>query len=252
VGTFCLAENIAVDTALWVIAGSSAVGFAVGWGRERLAFRLHEATRVLRLNYAMARDFFLSGQLQWAGSQGVLMIAGSFLGVAASGGIRAAQNVVSPLNVLYQAMENVIPVKAAHEYMQNNIAGLVRYLGKVSRLGGSAILLACLMMSLFSEQLIQLLYGNEYVKYAELVIWQAGYMLLGFYLRQAIYFHRAMNSTSVLVFATLVAASSSIAVAFLLIPLWGERGLMIALVLSQCLGLWLAGREVYKVIQRCQ
>jgi O-antigen/teichoic acid export membrane protein len=240
---------LSVETVLWAIAATSALAFISGYFMEHFVFCYRDALTVYKQSIAMAKDYFLSSQLQWAGSQGVLMISGGLIGAEATGGIRAAQNVVGPVNILYQAMENIVPVKAAREFARNNIVGLKHYLSRVSTLGSVAILLPCFCLAVFSETLMQLLYGDNYVKYSSLVLWQAAYMYLGFFYRQAVYFHRAMNSTKILVVATISVALITIVASFVMIRPFQESGLMCALILGQFLGIGVVGSSVYKIIR---
>ncbi len=243
------ASALNVGTAFWAIAATSALSFLAGYLKERFIFCYRDALAVYGQSIAMAKDYFLSSQLQWAGSQGLLMISGALIGAEATGGIRAAQNVVGPLNILYQAMENIVPVKAAREFARNNIVGLKHYLSRVSILGSVTILLPCLCMAVFSEALMQLLYGDNYVRYSSLVLWQAAYMYFGFFYRQATYFHRAINSTKVLILGTIFVALTSVAASFVLIPPFQENGLMGSLILGQFVGIWVVVSSVHRLIR---
>jgi O-antigen/teichoic acid export membrane protein len=243
------AGALTVVTAFWAIAATSALALWFGWAKEHFRFHVADAPEAYRRSIIMARDFFLSAQAQWTGSQGVLMVAGAFLGAESSGGIRAAQNVVGPLNILYQAMENIVPIKAAEEFGRNKVVGLKRFLGKTSSVGGVAVLVPCLIIAGLSGLLMKWFYGAEYVQYSMLVVWQTVYMYLGFYYRQVTYFHRAMNTTTPIVFAAGSAALVSIAASLVLIPAFKESGLMAALILAQAIGIGVAGWAVYSVLR---
>lgn len=234
--------RLSVPSAFGAIALTSAVAYAVGAFTEGLRPAWPHGLRAFKKCWPSGRDLLIASQLQWAGSQGVLIIGAGMLGVAAAGGIRAAQNIVGPLNILFQAMENFVPVQAARRYAKQNMAGLLQYLKSISVWGGGGLALAGLFFAVTAGWLVPFAYGQSYAAFSALVGWQALYMLLGFFYRQTTYFHRTIGNTSVILAASAISAGSSVLLAFYLTASLRETGLMLALIAGQAIGLAYAVR----------
>lgn len=226
-----------VATSLWVIAGSSALAFGLGWSRERITPAWRESGQTLLQGWRMGRNYLLAAQFQWVGSQGVLLVGASFLGVQTAGGIRAAQNIVGPINILFQVMENVVPVRAARRFTTEGRSGLVEYLKEITVIGSAALFPVFLVLGFCSTILMDIAYGQQYLAYASLVVWQVGYFAVTFYLRQIIYFHRSINQTRVIAVSSVVLALVAIGLSLMVVPEFAETGIMFSLVAGQLTGL---------------
>lgn len=241
-------EKLSIANAFWAIAVSSAIAFLLGLLREKISPDWAYASQAFQQSWQSGRDLLLAGQINWAGSQGILLFGASILGAKAAGGIRAAQNIVGPLNIFFQAMENIIPIRAAQHYAQNQLIGLTVYLKKISLLSGLLLAAPCITIALFSKVLMELIYGNAYAVFAVLIIWQVIYIFLGFFIQQGFYFLRTVGYTKAIVLTTVI--SSGVAFLFTAILVYNlqELGITVALVLGQLAGLIFLGRSVKKYL----
>jgi O-antigen/teichoic acid export membrane protein len=180
-----------------------------------------------------SRDLFFAGQMQWVGSQGVLLIGAAMLGPLAAGGIRAAQNIAGPINVMYQALENFMPMRAAQRYRAMGRAGLVSFLRKTTVIGTIGLGTVFAVISLCSTWLLTLAYGPSARKYAPVIVWQLIYFLFGFVWRQLIYFHRTVETTSSLVISNAVACVVTLVATPLTIAFFAEPGVMMAITFGE-------------------
>ena len=226
-----------VGNALWVVAGSSALACGIGLSIERLAPLWHDAAKTLRDGWRLGRDYLFGWQLQWAGAQGLLLVGGSYLGAQAVGALRATSNIVGPVNVVYQVMENIIPVRAARHFAAGGRAQLIRYLLRVTLIGTAILCPLFLALALYSTTLIRLAYGEDYVAYASLVGWQVSYALLTFYMKQIAYFHRSTNQTRPIAWSGLWIALPAIALSLISVGTYAETGIMMAAIFGQIIGL---------------
>jgi len=225
---FGMRETLTVATAFAIIAGSSFTAFAVGNLHSGLRPAMKEARDVLVDGWRTGRDYLVAWQFQWIGTQGVLMIGGGMLGTQAAGAVRAAQNVVGPFNIVFQAMDNVIPVMAARRYAEHGMDKLVSFLWRIS-LAATAVLLPVLVaLAVFAEPIVRVLYGARYVDAAELVALQAAYVFLQFHLRQALFFLRTLAATGAIIRVGMVMAACGVLVAWFTIEAWGVSGIMVA------------------------
>lgn len=226
-----------VGTSFWAIAGTSTVAVAIGLATERLKPVFRDARESLRTGWKTGRDYLIAGQLQWLGSQGVLLVGGSYLGPQVVGGIRATQNIVGPINILFLVMENVISVRAARLFASGGRRGLIAYLKKVTLLGAVTLAPILAVIAFFAAELMRLLYGEAYSGFAALVVWQVAYVFLSFFYRQAMFYHRSVQQTRPIAWSGAVFALAVITVALISIPELSVIGIMLALVVGQVAGL---------------
>jgi O-antigen/teichoic acid export membrane protein len=225
-----------VTSALWAGAAAAAAALAAGCANARIAPRWRAAPRNIATGWKASRDYLIAAQFQWAGSQGVIMIGAAFLGASVAGGIRAAQNIVSPINTLYQVMENLVPVRAARKLSQEGQAGLASYLTRIAVIGTAILLPVFVAIAVAGHSLITFAYGPQYAVFGFLMLWQLAYFAVSFYVRQVTYFHRAMQHTSVIAISSALLAAVSIGIAFLVTNSLGAAGVMFALVAGQATG----------------
>ncbi|HEX4330035.1 MAG TPA: lipopolysaccharide biosynthesis protein, partial [Burkholderiales bacterium] len=208
-------DDLGLTEVFCIIGATSAVAFILGYAASRAPVRpaFGDARTVLRQGWRSGRDYFIGWQLQWAGTQGVLLVGAGLLGAQAAGGVRAAQNIIGPINILFQAMENVVPVAAARHYKEGGLDALSGYLWRNTAWGSALLLPVMLGLSWIAEPLVNLAYGRAYAGYAALVVWQAAAMFLQFYTRQLTYYLRTLQATGAIIQMGAVIAVTSVVVA---------------------------------------
>ncbi|WP_088888911.1 oligosaccharide flippase family protein [Leptolyngbya ohadii] len=226
-------NTLGTNSAFWAIAATSAFAFITGIFFESLYPLRQQVLKTFQKNWKSGFNLFLAGQINWLGSQGILVLSGLILGPQALGGLRAAQNITGPFNILFQGMENFVPIKASQRYAQSQLRGLSQFLFNFSLLGGIAIIIPCILISIFSRNLMVLAYGSEYLEYSYLVIWQLVISLLVFLCFQAFYFFRTINETHQIVFGSIISSSISVISTLILGPIVGVTGVMIATLFGQ-------------------
>jgi O-antigen/teichoic acid export membrane protein len=246
---FALTDDLTLAQVLWIMAGTSAVAFLLGYLISRAPVRpaFADARAVLREGWRAGRDYFVAWQMQWAGTQGVLLVGAGLLGAQAAGGVRAAQNIIGPINILFQAMENVVPVVCAWRYKEGGLPALSHYLWRNTAWGSALLLPVMAGLAFAAEPLTRLVYGAPYAAYASLVIWQAAAMFLQFYLRQLTFFLRTVQATGVIIQVGATIAVTSFLVALCTIGPWQEVGVMLALLAGGIAGLLRAGLAARRI-----
>jgi O-antigen/teichoic acid export membrane protein len=227
--------NLAIT--FWIIFITSTVAFAIGIPFKDFSLSLTSARLTFVKSWKFGRNLLFSGQLNWARTQGILLLGGTALGTTAVGGIRAAQNIVGPLNIIFQGMENIIPIKASRQYYQRKLPGLINYLKKTSMVGGMLIALICISILIFSKQLIVFAYGQEYAAYAPLIICQSIIALMGYFTIQIFYFLRTIDNTQEIVWNTFLAFLMTFIFAVIFWNRFAELGIMLALIIGELAGL---------------
>ncbi|MCD8488871.1 MAG: hypothetical protein LRZ84_19550 [Desertifilum sp.] len=230
-------NQFTIERVFWGIACTSALAFGVGALIEKLALNLTDARQAFQKSWHTGRNLLVAGQIHWLGSQGILILGASFLGTRAAGGIRAAQNIVGPFNILFQAMDNFIPVQAAHQYAEKQLIGLVQYMQKVCLGGGLLIALPCAIIAVLSPWIMEFAYGVEYREFAPLVIWQLAAAFAVFYQLQGFYFYRTIHQTRIIIWNTIISTTAALLFTYVLGQYFQEIGIAIALFIGQLSGL---------------
>ena len=72
----------------------------------------------------------------WGGSQFIIYLTAFLLSAKTVGAMAAARNIVGIANILFAALENIIPSRAAIAFNRYGNHGLYHYLIRVSLIGG--------------------------------------------------------------------------------------------------------------------
>jgi O-antigen/teichoic acid export membrane protein len=224
-----------VRSAYYAVALTSLAAFLVGAGSEDVWPNLRQIRAVIKKTWAFGRSLLVASQFQWVGSQGILIIVAAISGVNAAGGIRAVMALLGPVNVLYQLLDNVIPVRAAREFSKSGRAGLLAYLRRIGILLSLFVGVPVLVISLAAKPIMAIAFGRDFETFAHLVFWQAIYVLLALLYKGLQYYHRTMGTVRVLARTALIVSVVSVGSCVVLARQFGATGGMIALVAGQTL-----------------
>jgi O-antigen/teichoic acid export membrane protein len=244
---FARAHRASPNTALWAIGLSSLAAVAVGAVYERLLGSFAAARRAAQRSWKMGRDLFVSTQMNWANSQGLLLIASALIGAEAAGLIRAAQIVTGPFNVLFQSMDNIVPVRASICLANNGRAGLTRFCTRALLVFGAFLLLPCLGIAGFSGLIVKLATGASSAMLATLIVWQCVYMYQGLFFRIGTYFLRTIARTDVIVVATTLLLIISIGTTVAMASRWGALAVTAGMVMGQAAAIVYVGIRILRL-----
>lgn len=205
-----------------------------------------QALLVIKTNWRGSRDFFVAWQLQWVGTQGLALFGGGVLGPQIVGALRASINLVAPVNVLFQWMENVVPVRAVAHLKKGGLSDMDNFLSRLAWVGGLLFGMLVVGLYFFAEPLLGLIYGDTYRPYAFFVILQAIYIWLSHFYRLEFYACRATNRTADIARASLIMAMVSISTGVVGVYWVGGSAVILALILGQSVShLYLYYRRKY-------
>ncbi len=233
VGVLALEGRLTAVLALWCYAGSFLLSALVTLISMRLYPTIEDTLLIIRRHWRHSVHYLTSNQLQWVASQGVILLGAGMIGQQAAGAIRAAQNLLGPVNVFFQWMDNVIPVRATIHFRERGTAALRGYLRQIGLIGVTALTVFGVGLSLVDKPLIAAIFGEEYRPYGILLVFWAMYYTVGHVYRMATYFLRAQGITRELAIASIWWAIVSIAFAFFTAGKLAERGIMGALVAGE-------------------
>jgi O-antigen/teichoic acid export membrane protein len=207
------------------------------WSMEQLKFNPKKIKAVILEHWDFSKWLTATALLQWFSGNLFIIAAGAILGPRAVGATRMAQNIVGITHVLFLAMENIIPVRAAGFQRDGGTEKMFGYLWKFTLQMGMITLTLLGLISIFSKQIILSFYGSEFVEYQYLLVaFCILYVIIfiGYPLRYAI---RTLERTR-LIFVSFIASSIfSVLTAYPIIKTFGLTGVIIGLMLTQLITL---------------
>ena len=226
-------HQLTMNTALWSIAVTSCVAFALGAVSERLGCTREETADAWRRARGISIDLGISNQLQWLVYQGAMLVGAGVVGAQAAGGVRATQTVIGPVNVAFQAMENIVPVRAAEEMRHGGIERASAFLFRFAAAGFVALLVVFSIAALFAGPFLSFFYGHQLHAYAGVLDLQMLYFLIAWPIRQVSFLFRTIKNTRPILIASTVAAVISLSLVYPAVRNFGALGIMFAAVAGQ-------------------
>lgn len=116
-------------------------------------------TTILEL-WQYSRYLLATSILQWSSGNYFILVAAALLGPIAVGAVRIVQNLMGLLHVIFLALENFVPVRAAVVFHKGGQAALFQYLKSTFQYLVIPIALVIIALIVFHEEILWLLYGE--------------------------------------------------------------------------------------------
>lgn len=238
-----------VDSAqvLWVIAIMAALSALAGtFFVERVAISAKALKATAVRHWHFSKWLTGSSLMQWTSGNFFLISAGTLLGPTAVGAIRAAQNLIGITHILFQGLENVVPIQASRYYHENGAERLKTYLRQVMVNGGLATAAIALTLSVAPEFWLALVFGDSFVAYGSLVRWYGVLYVLMFFglpLRAGL---RAIEHSKPIFWSYVATSIFALSAAYPLINWLGLSGAMYGMLATQggmLIVLWMGFRS---------
>ena len=232
----CLFFTTTMNTTyvLLTIAGTSAIAVLFGiFSLKDLCCNYINFLQVFKQNWKFSKWMTASAVLQWTSGNLFIVAAGSMLGATAVGAIKAAQNIMGISHILFQGLENIVPVKASFHYTQSGIKGLITYLKKVTLWGGITTAIIALTAGLLPRLWLTLFYGAQYQEFGFILQWYAIiylFIFIGLPIRAGL---RTLETTRPIFIAYVLMTIFSICTAKYIILYLGIKGAMIGILGTQ-------------------
>jgi O-antigen/teichoic acid export membrane protein len=237
-----IAHRLTINAAFCAIAVTSAIAFLTGAMLEHLKCNRADTRDAWRRTRALSFELGIANQLQWLVYQGAMLIGASVAGAKAAGGVRATQNVIGPVNIAFQAMENIVPIRAAEEMRRGGIQKAAAFLFRFGAAGFVALLILFSAASLVSAKFLSFFYGRELGLYAGVLNLQMLYFLIAWPIRQLTFLFRTIENTRPILLSSIVAAVMSLALVYPTVRAYGALGIVMAAVFGQ------VGNLVYLIV----
>jgi|SaaInlStandDraft_6_1057023.scaffolds.fasta_scaffold38502_2 O-antigen/teichoic acid export membrane protein len=227
-------STLTISEILWIFASCSAVALVVGFAKiDTMVFNLKQIAFVFKRHWAVSKWMTASAVMQWTSGNYFILVAGVLLGPVAVGALKAAQNIIGITHILFQGLENIVPAEASRYFINNSIQGLKQYLLKVTIWGGSSTAIIALLVSLYPNELLGLVYGYQYEIYGNILqLYALTYVLMFFSLplRSGL---RVLEDTRPLLISFLLATIFSVFSANIFVSMLGLEGAVFGVLCAQ-------------------
>ena len=235
-----------IAPAFWFVATSSAFGAALATtALADLRPSRSSAVRHWPRQWRYARWTAGAALMEWGSGHLIVIAAGGILGPVAVGAIRATTNVFAVVQALIQALNNVVPMRAASMFESGGRSALARYILRVTTGAGLACLAALALGTAFPSAILELLYGPAYADYAYLVYWWVIIYAAGFFQFPLGAALCAVEHTNPFFISLCCEAAFGIVCAYLL-PRWlGLDGVMLGILVTRALPVLVLGAALH-------
>ncbi len=214
---------------LWAIAATAAVATLCG----ALVVERLEWTAAFRAiaghHWRFSKWLAGSALMQWSSANLFILAAGGLLGAPEVGALKAAQNLMGVTHILFQGLQNIVPVRAALVLERAGPAGMMAYLRRVAIHGELATAAIAVSAALAPAFWLTHVYGPQFAPYGYLLRWYAVIYLVLFLelpLQAGI---RAIEHTSSVFYANLCATAFSLILIYPLTMSFGLSGIAIGI-----------------------
>jgi O-antigen/teichoic acid export membrane protein len=228
-------ELLSLTTVLWVWFILLILGILVALRPKDISFGKYGISQIIVEHWAYSKHLFWTAILQWCSGNFFILVAGASLGTSAVGIIRIAQNIVGVLHVLFLALENLIPIQAAKVYFSQKWQGLLLFFKQVMFRFGLISLLLLGIIAFFRKELIEFLYGVEYIQYAHILLQFTVLYILVFTGTILRFFIRTIAVNKIIFQAYILTSVCSLLTASPLIDKYGIQGVVIGFFMTQLL-----------------
>lgn len=112
-----------------------------------------------------------AGLLTWTSYNMITVAAAWVLGPMAAAAIKVAQNIVSTINPLFLALENILPVQATRKFVEGGRTVLLRYIFRAAVFVTMPLLVISILLIIFHVSIVVWIYGKEYEPLSISVVW---------------------------------------------------------------------------------
>lgn len=247
-------DGLDSNRAMWITAITAAIPLVVcPFAMGKVTWSWH-TTRVVAVRHFQSSKWVAgSAPLEWLSEYIFYFAAGSFVGSAAVGAVRATQNIVGVAHILFNGLINVVQVRAAKYYGQAGLAALSKYLQQVTWLAGSTTAIICLIFAITPTFWLRLFYGDEYVEYGELVRWWALVYSVNIFILPLRTGLRVFETTRPIFTSRVWAALFAVASVMVVFDWFGHEGAVIGILFSKLIivmSLWWGYRHYFSKFAR--
>lgn len=230
--------QIKVEGLKWIFLvyiGANLIGIAYGMFKFRFSLDMAAIKGHIVEHLDIAKWLLPSGFLKWT-SVNLFTASSSFiLGPTALGVIKLSQNIVAVYNLVLLGMENFLPLDSSTIFHKKGIKGLVKFLTKVTFIGLAFTAIVGLVLSGLAENIIGIVYGDEFVKHSYILYWFSIFILFMFMNSILNIYLITVKQTKITFKAYLITSIFSLSAFYPLIRTYKITGVLIGVLCSYAL-----------------
>lgn len=197
--------------------------------------------QLLKQVWQYSKFLFGTSILQWLSGNFFIIAAGAILSPVIVGVIRVVQNVVGVLNVLFLALENIVPLNGAKALSEKGERIAMRYFYKTFWQVGAIAVGLLFFIALGREYILVTLYGPLYLEYTHVLLGFSVIYLMVFMNTFLTFIIRTFEWNKVFFFTYIVTSAFSVLTANYYITHWGILGVVGGLLTVQLLNVLVYG-----------
>lgn len=152
--------------ALWVMAGTSIFGLAVGWlWVERIEFHWGWIKAISLRHWKMSRWLTGSALMGWTSSNLFVVAAPVYYGAAAAGVLKASQNLMGVANIWFLGLDNIVPAETARRLHDGGVHSMLAYSRSILVKWGGLTFMFALVIAAAPTLWLRLIYGPQMAQY---------------------------------------------------------------------------------------
>lgn len=220
--------------AMAILFGISAFIQGVKLDKE---WRKEAIVLVIKENWEFSKYLLGTALLQWVSGNFFILAAGTILTPLAIGIIRIAQNVVGLLNVMFSALENIVPLKASQLLGTLGVKNTLHYFKHTLLVGGLMTFLTLTVISLSRNYILEWFYGSQYLAYGNVILGFAVIYFFVFINTILGFLIRTFEMNKIFLYSYVCTSVFSVLAAKPIISSYGVYGVIIGLLAAQILNI---------------
>ncbi len=221
--------------------------------KKSIQLVLQGFVNVAKIHWEYAKWMLASTFVQWFSGNYFLIAGAAIVGTGALGVIRLAQNTMGFLHIIFQVMENSIPIQAANILHEKGKIALNNYLKHTTLYWGKIIGIMLLVLSLPASIWLYLLYGAEQMQWYWIIWWFSGIYIVIFLNHPLRFWLRSHEITQPFFWAYAFSAAFSLLTANFLLNHLELVGMLLGLLLTQlissCVFIFTIKRRMIKRVE---
>lgn len=236
---FVFAGDLATTAnAFYLMATTGFIGLLIGAINFRgMVFERETVKRITLRHWCFARWLAPSVISLWARENFIYTVVGASMGLAEVGILRAAQQLVTMVNVPLHGFANVVPMRAGAAYSTAGYPGLVDFIGSFVLRYKAGILVLLVVTAIAGEPLLSLVYGPEYAGNGFIVVAFALVMMIYLVKNTIAIMVHAMEATAYEFYASAASVTLMALTIYPLVQAFGVPGAMMSNALYECASL---------------
>lgn len=218
----------------WLLSFTFIFGYVIGlFSSNVVKINIKDYRDDLLEVWTYAKWLVSSAFLTFTSTNIFFMFCGLYLGSASLGAVRVTQNLMGVFSVLGQFIENYLPVKLAQLFSNNQIHEVNKSLIKTTSIVVILLLIFLFFSIIFSSDLYNFIYGNEYIKYSYLLNWFIVTYIFFFINNAVRYGLRTVGSTKPIFYSYVINTVISLISVYPLLKYFELSGLIFGILLTQ-------------------